>query len=160
MQNSQEKLLNETGSYLQNQEDYIVPVKKIWQALHPSEITLEQFINIVKNDSRFYFQEANDVVTSAHLTKEQIEKEEQLMEQMGYFAGPRVMLKSKAPSANEVFHSIAVQLKIMQDALERAYLARPENDLEAGKKLSHALQKSKDLENKLIDTFRKVKPKD
>lgn len=159
MKTPHEALLARTITFIEEQEDFLIPIKKIWDNIEHGPVSFEAFCITLKNDERFYFQAGNEEFTVATQKPADIVTRAEILEKLGFYFGPRVMLKSKTPTSDIIFKQIAQQLKTMQDALSQAYVNRPPHDEEAEEKLLEAIDKSKELEERLIKAFHQLQTK-
>lgn len=141
-------LLNSLQSYLQSEEDVLIPFENAWEHVSPGDITREEVVVAIKNDGRFYISEGAEIRSA-----DESGINAATLRQLNYYVGPRIMLKEKLHSSSEVFRTIAKQLKILQDSLAQAYNNKPTHDKDAEKKILEAMEKAKTLEAGLVKIF-------
>ncbi|MBI4833911.1 MAG: hypothetical protein HY811_03715 [Planctomycetes bacterium] len=133
---------------LETAVDFFVPVKKLWETLRdentPNMPTLEEFTELVKNDGRLVVQQFKE----APWENDPEETEE--MESLDYYSGPRVRLKSRVPSKEDIARIIQQNAQKIIDNLIKAYQTRPKNlPEEEEKQLIQAMIKAKKLKDDL-----------
>lgn len=69
------------------------------------------------------------------------------------------MNKRRKEDAVVLFKNIAQQIAILQEALTKAYTARPEHNKEAERKLTEAIAKAKRLEQELLKVYKNQRQK-
>ncbi|MFZ5518263.1 MAG: hypothetical protein ACOY90_16635 [Candidatus Zhuqueibacterota bacterium] len=135
---------------LQEEHDFIVPIKKIWLKLslmgELDEIQFEEFLIILQRDNRFDVFDSHENV----LFNEQIEN----LEQIGFFVGPRVMLKSRKPNRKELGDILLKKTSLIFENLKKAWNLRQEKDEDEEDQLLQALASTQ----KLLRTLKKEFP--
>jgi hypothetical protein len=135
---------------LQEEHDFIVPIKKIWLKLslmgELDEIQFEEFLIILQRDDRFDVFDSHENV----LFNEQIEN----LEQIGFFVGPRVMLKSRKPNRKELGDILLKKTSLIFENLKKAWNLRQEKDEDEEDQLLQALASTQ----KLLRTLKKEFP--
>jgi len=135
---------------LQEEHDFIVPIKKIWLKLslmgELDEIQFEEFLLILQNDVRFDVFDSHENM----LFNEQIEN----LEQIGFFIGPRVMLKSRKPNRKELGDILLKKTSLIFENLKKAWNLRQEKNEEEEDQLLQALASTQ----KLLRTLKKEFP--
>ena len=133
---------------LEEAESFIVPIKWVWKKLDeetPSlDVTTEQLVEKLKKDSRFkLFDEYKiDSVGKWSLSEEEQEK-------LGYYRGPRVMLRDRVPSREEVIEFLVKKVDQTFDTLKQAWDIRPKDDERTEDQLLEALAKAQKLQRDL-----------
>lgn len=118
-----ESMINSAYKILEKEKELFVPIKKIWTSLNHNDsvLSMDQFVNHLNHDERFivhYVEEKSDIYW-----------DEELMAKLGYFRGPRVGLKSKKLSNQELSLLMAQKLNELIDVLKIAYAENnSEND--------------------------------
>jgi hypothetical protein len=98
MTDAPSELIRWVRVYLEQDQDIIVPVKKMWNEWHAAQgaPSLEEFTRIVLSDD--LVEEMPGVDHTRHMddmSPEDREEYEEDMEGHGFFSGPRVKLKSR-----------------------------------------------------------------
>lgn len=121
---------------LSTQDMILEPVKKLWVMWRVKtedlDTTLEQFADLLEKDGRFAFEEGVD-----HGAEDP--EEEALMEELGFFSGPRVKLAAREITLDDIARMLGRSTTAMMDALRGAYETRPSGDQEAETMLLEAL---------------------
>jgi len=162
-----ERCLNEAERILAADRDVIVPVKKVWSEVGKQgrkqgfEIpSLADFTALLEGDSRFEFipsvDENGDPPDMS--TREDTPQEEEL-ENMGFYAGDRVKLKSVELTPEVIGSLIRRKVDMTMDALTRAWERRPDGDQETEDQLLEILAKTQKLQREVKKTFSKEKMK-
>ena len=140
---------------LQDEHDFIVPIKKVWLKLslmgELDEIQFEEFLFILQKDVRF------DVFDNHEnaLFNDQIEN----LEQIGFFIGPRVMLKSRKPNRKELGDILLKKTYLIFENLKKAWDIRQQENEEEEDQLLHALASTQKLLRTLKKEFPESLPK-
>ena len=150
-----DKIIDFCKDFLEAEEEYMVPVKKLWlimsEELNDEKIEPDELTKLLKENDLFKVYEDLDKQEQSWPEEEELE-----MEKLGHFKGPRVMLKSRTPSKDEVAQVLQKKMQNMLDNLKKAYDVRPD-DLsdEEEKQLLEAMQKSKELQENIGKAFEK-----
>jgi hypothetical protein len=121
-------------AYLEEDEDIIVPIKKMWNEWHASQGTpsLAEFTEVVLSDDQI---EAMSGVDHARYLEgmgpEEREEYERDMEARGLYSGPRVKLKSRQITREHVARMLKRHTDRLEWALQQARAAMPEDTSEA-----------------------------
>jgi hypothetical protein len=141
------ELLEWVNQYLANDEEIIVPIKKMWiewRADH-EEPSLEEFTVAVLADPRNEEMPGVDHAEGLEeMSPEEQEEYEKTMEEMGFFSGPRVKLKSREITREHLARMIFKHNERLEQALRAAYEAMPQETEEQ-------------QEGELIDLIEKVR---
>lgn len=131
------ELLEWTYTYLKQDEDIIVPIKKIWHEWRSThaEPPLERFTELLRVDERF-----EEIVGVDHTEGLEWDSQEELdeyvydMEEMGFFSGPRLKLKEREISLEYIANMIKKHNDRLETALCHAREAMPDdvNEQEEG----------------------------
>ncbi len=121
-------------AYLEEDEDIIVPVKKMWNEWSAAQGTplLAEFTRIVLSDDRI--EEMPGVDHTEHMegmSPEELEEYERDMEGHGFYSGPRVKLKSRQITPEHIARMLKKHNDRMESALQQARAAMPEDAGEA-----------------------------
>jgi len=138
---------------LETAPDFFVPVKKLWLMLQGEQlalnIELEDFHLMLMADERFEFTPGVDYREEFEEAAEFAEDMEREMEALGFYSGPRVKLVSREMVAEDAFAAMARSLTRMNEALQRAWETRPEDDLEIEDQLLDILAAGQKLEREI-----------
>jgi len=121
-------------AYLEQDEDIIVPVKKMWNEWYAAQGTpsLAEFTRIVLSDD--LVEEMPGVDHTEHMEEmspEEREEYEEDMEAHGFYSGPRVKLQSRQITREHVARMLKKHNDRMEWALQQARAAMPEDTTEA-----------------------------
>lgn len=134
---------------LQKETEFIVPVKKIWLKLSLmgklDDVAFESFSLMLRGDERFEFFDDND----NELQDDQIES----LEEIGFFMGPRIMLKSRKPSRKELGILLIKKTSLIYENLKNAWEQRDKNNEEEEDQLIYALASTQKLLKAIINEF-------
>lgn len=144
------RIVDLADQLLREEHDFIVPIKKLWLKLslmgELDETQFEEFLIILQQDDRF---EVFDSHENA-LFDDQIES----LEQIGFFVGPRVMLKSRKPNRKELGDILLKKTNLIFENLKKAWDLRQRQDEDEEDQLLHALASTQ----KLLRTLKKEFP--
>lgn len=140
-------------AYLERDEDIIVPIKKMWnewRETHPEP--LEAFAAQVLADERIEEMGGVDHGDDERewMEPDEFEEYERDMEARGFYAGPRVKLKSRAITLEHIAMMLKKHNDRMEQALQAARAAMPEDvdEREEGQ-LIEAIELAKKLREEL-----------
>lgn len=102
------EMLDWVHKCLEEDEDVIVPLRKLWSCHHDlvDELTFEHFARMVLSDERF-----EEVYSLDH---------DPCLEDFGYFAGPRIKLRSREITEQCVLHLVQKHNERIVQVLLRA----------------------------------------
>ncbi len=135
--------------------DYLVPVKKLWyvhceQSERP-EVSLQELADILRDDPRFYYMDLPE--------DEPADDEEEIkLEKMGFFRGPKVMLHSRVPTAEDLIEKMGDNLGRLMQNLRKAYEIRPKEDEKAEDELIDIMIKADQLRKEVLKAMGNVAP--
>lgn len=129
---------------LQKTPDFFIHVKKLWLELSdektPNLPPFEEFSVLLQKDERFVVEDSQQAPWESD--PESIEE----MEELGYYTGPRVRLKSRNPSNEDMARIISKHTQKLIDSLVKAYETRPNKISEEDEKqLIQTMVKAKKL---------------
>ena len=140
---------------MQQMDDYLVAVKKLWyvhcEQTERPEVSLQELADILRDDPRFYFMELAEEGPID-------EAEEMKLEKMGFFRGPKVMLHSRVPSADQLIGKMSDNLGRLMQNLRKAYEIRPKEDEKAEDELIDIMIKADQLRKEVIKAMGDVGP--
>ena len=146
---------------LETSDEFIVPVKWLWKRITedtaPLDIALDDFCGILKEDDRFTLFESKRAELNLN-THWSLSEEEQ--EKMGFYQGPRVMLKNRVPSYSEVVAFLLKKVDQTFNTLKQAWDLRPKDDASVEDQLIEALAKAQKLQRELVAILSKEKEKE
>jgi hypothetical protein len=121
-------------TYLEQDEDIIVPIKKMWNEWHAAQGTplLAEFTQIVLSDESV--EEMPGVDHTEHvegMSPEELDESERDMEAHGFYSGPRVRLKSREITLEHIAKMLKKHNDRMEWALEQARAVLPDDASEA-----------------------------
>ncbi len=94
-------IMTQAATFLELSNGFMVPAKTLYTQLRNdpvlNDISFETFLEMLKGDSRFRVFDTDDQVMTELETW--ISRTE--MEELGYYEGPRVMLKKRVPNEDE-----------------------------------------------------------
>lgn len=134
---------------LQKETDFIVPMKKIWLRLSLmgilDDVEFESFSIMMREDERFEVFDNDE----NELRGDQIDS----LEEIGFFMGPRVMLKSRKPSRQELGILLLKKTALIYDNLKNAWNERNKNNSDEEDQLLYALASTQKLIRALKNEF-------
>lgn len=146
-------LINWVNAYLEQDEDIVVPIKKLWngwRATHASP-SLAEFTALILADPRFEELPGTDHTKElADLSPDEFDDAVRDMETLDFYSGPRVKLKSRELTLEHITAMIKKHNDRMQQGLEQAYQSMPDdmNEQEEGQLLD-IMALAKELREKL-----------
>jgi flagellin-specific chaperone FliS len=133
---------------LEEAESFIVPIRWVWKKIEeetPSvDISVEQLAEKLKKDRRF---KLFDEYKIDYVGQWSLSEEEQ--ERLGYYRGPRVMLRDRVPTREEVIQFLVKKVDQTFDTLKQAWDIRPKDDESTEDQLLEALAKAQKLQRDL-----------
>ncbi len=124
------KLREWVCTYLEQDEDIVVPIKKMWnewRATHPQP-ELEQFTALILADERIEEMEGIDHTEGLEFdSPEELAEYEQEMEEVGFYSGPRVKLLAREITLEHIAGMIKKHNDRMEWALRQAHAAMPDD---------------------------------
>ncbi|HDN67761.1 MAG: hypothetical protein DRQ02_02580 [Candidatus Latescibacterota bacterium] len=154
----QSRLLNLVAAIVKRDEEFYVPVKKLWIYLckdgdYPS-LSLEEFTDILEQDPRFEFVRGIELTEGlGELTSEEREEVEAEMERFGLYGGLRVGLKTRRPSKEDLIHIMEKKITNIFDALKQAWELRPSDNPQVEDQLLGALAMTQKLQQEIKKAF-------
>jgi hypothetical protein len=137
-------LLNKTEEILNEEKDFIVPIKKLWLKLsltgEAEQISFEEFAHLLHKDNRFEIFDDQDDESDTLFGNNKAEWEE-----LGYYFGPRVMLRKRRPTRKEIGHILLNKTEQIFENLKKAWKLRPEDNEEEEDQLLQALASTQKL---------------
>ena len=112
---------------------------------------LEQFRLLLEADERFEFTPSIDHTEGLVDDPASALEIEQEMETLGFYSGPKVKLISRTLTPEDIFAGMANSLTRMNQALQNAWEARPEDDQATEDQLLEILAAGQKLEREIQD---------
>ena len=144
-----QEILKLCETILDEEEECFLPLKKLVKLILEEkeqwEIDESSLENLLKKDPRFRvfsFDESEEYWD---------EEEDAIMEEEGFYRGPRVMLISRRPSKDDLFRMIEEKSQTALDSLKSAYGAKPHLSDEEENELLAIMLKTKELRDKIGD---------
>ena len=128
------ELIEWVRAYLEEDEDIIVPIKKMWNEWSAARgmPSLAEFTRIVLSDDRI--EEMPGVDHTEHMegmSPDELEGYERDMEARGFYSGPRVKLKSRQITPEHIAKMLKKHNDRTESALQQARAALPDEASEA-----------------------------
>jgi len=146
-------LMTQVATYLELASGFMVPAMTLWKHLMDDpvmeNISYESFVNMLRNDARFRVFDTDEKVMTE--LADWVSKKE--MEELGYYEGPRVMLKKRVPNEEDVVDMLIDKADQTFESLMQAWALRPENDPATEDRLLKALAKAQRLQRELRALF-------
>jgi len=134
---------------LQKETDFIVPIKKIWLKLSllgkVDRIEFESFSFMLMADDRFEVFDDKE--------NELLEDQVDSLEEVGYFMGPRVMLKSRKPGRKELGNLLIKKTTLIYENLKNAWETRNKDNVDEQDQLLYALASTQKLLKAIKNEF-------
>lgn len=145
------QIMDLTETILYNEKEFILPIKKVWLKLSLlgefEQLSYEEFSQMLYQDDRF---EVFDDIESE--TEELLGGNKEDLEELGYYFGPRVMLKSRKPTRKEIGQILLHKTEQIFENLKKAWDLRS-GDVEEEDQLLQALASTQKLIRKLESEF-------
>ncbi|MFQ5798831.1 MAG: hypothetical protein ACE5H0_09085 [Bacteroidota bacterium] len=161
-----EHILEETERLLEQDQDVIVPVRKIWKQVRqiaedndwrmPS---LAEFTSILMQDDRIEFMPEQESMGEGDLLEEEREEKEVEAEWFGFYAGQRVKLARIQLTPERLGDMIRRKVDDTMEALMKAWEDRPESDGATEDKLLEVLSRTQKLQREVKEAFSEDKMK-
>jgi hypothetical protein len=153
MSETRRELIEWVRAYLEQDEDIIVPIKKMWNDWHAGHgaPSLAEFMEIMLSDDRIEEMRGVDHTGDMEgMSPEEMEEYERDMEAHGFYSGPRVKLKSREITREHIVNMLKKHNDRMEWALQEARAAMPEDASEADEgKLIDATLRARQLRRDL-----------
>ena len=134
MSEAPSELIQWVRAYLEQDEDIIVPVKKMWNEWYAAQGTpsLAEFTRVVLADDLVEEMPGVDHTGDMEeMSPEELEEHARDMEAHGFYSGPRVKLQSRQITREHVARMLKKHNDRMEWALQQARAAMPEDTTEA-----------------------------
>jgi hypothetical protein len=153
MSEAPSELIQWVCAYLEQDEDIIVPIKKMWNewSVERGAPSLGEFTQMVLSDDRIEEMPGVDHTGDTEdMGPEEREEYERDMEANGFYSGPRVKLKSREITLEHIARMLKKHNDRMEWALQQARAAMPEDATEAEEgNLIDAIQLARQLRRDL-----------
>jgi hypothetical protein len=151
------KLADWAEKTMQQMDEYLVAVKKLWylhcEQTERPEVSLQELADILRDDARFYYMELPEEEPAS-------EEEETKLEKMGFYRGPKVMLHSRVPTAEQLIEKMGENLGRLMQNLRKAYEIRPKDDEKAEDELIDIMIKADQLRKEVLKAMGNALPDD
>ncbi len=162
-----EAFLDIVEKILENGDEVILPVKKVWRVLqfdHEfSDIevpVLGEFVDLLLSDDRFEFMHPIDYTEMyTDLSEEERREREIEMEEAGFYSGERIKLKRVALTGELLARMIERSSDRMMEALAKAWEAQL-NDIEGEKRLLVIMEKAQQLQRNVQKIAKQIREQD
>lgn len=134
MSEAPSELIQWVRAYLEQDEDIIVPVKKMWNEWYAAQGTpsLAEFTLTVLSDDRIEEMPGVDHTGDMEeMRPEELEEHARDMEAHGFYSGPRVKLKAREITPEHIARMLKKHNDRMEWALQQARAALPDDASEA-----------------------------
>lgn len=124
------EILNWVYTYLEQDEDIVVPIKKIWNEWHDSHtgLSLDEFTALLLADERFEEMDGVDHTEGFEwMEPEEMDDYIRDMEEVGFFSGPRLKLKSREITLEHIVFMMTKHNDRMEQALQQAHAIMPDD---------------------------------
>ena len=128
------ELIQWVHAYLEQDEDIIVPVKKMWNEWYAAQgpPSLAEFTRVVLSDDLVEEMPGVDHTGDMEgMDPEEVEEHERDMEAHGFYSGPRVKLKAREITPEHIARMLKKHNDRMEWALQQARAVMPEDASEA-----------------------------
>ncbi len=156
------ELLDTIEHMLENDDEVIAPVKRIWKVLqvddkyHTLEIPVfSEFSELLHSDGRFEFMHPVNYDDMYNESGERIDREIE-MESLGFYSGERIKLKKIQVTGEMLAKMIERSSNRMMEALKKAWETKSE-DSKAEKRLLEIMQKAQKLEKDIQKIVKKIR---
>ena len=144
------EILNLAEQLLLEEEEFLVPALKLHKLILDEKencgIDFGELIKILSTDKRFY------VLDSQSTQEPWEEDDDEVMERMGFYKGPRVILCEKMPGKEEIEQTIKEKMQEILHGLKQAYKVSEGNMEDSEEEdFLKIMAKAKDLSNKIED---------
>jgi len=126
-------VLDLVENILEEDEDIVVPVKKVWVKLKQDYYlddlpSLEQFTSLLRDDDRFEFLPLKEPEPPYRMGADDLAREEKELEELGFYRGPRVKLRRIELTEQLLVSLIKRKMQEMLDALKSAWDTKSPDD--------------------------------
>lgn len=143
------QVLNLAEEILSDEEDFIVPIKRVWLKISLdgklNNIQFNNFFKMLEHDLRFEVFENNE--------NSLFEEKSNVVNKSGFFAGPRVMLKSRKPNRQELGSMLIQKTNLIFNNLIEAWNLRHKENAEQEDELLNVLASTQKLLRTLKSEF-------
>lgn len=141
------RIANAAEKVLKAENDFFIPVKKVYMILKKNErfknLTLGELSRVLEADGRFSiysgFEDYQGLSKAQH---SQLAK-------MGYYLGPKVILKEKRPDVNRYLLGVARHIDVLDQSLKNARAKNPGESPDVATLIQEALVKVEKLKEKV-----------
>ena len=157
----EKELLEQVTNFLKGEKDFVVAAKKIWKKVITlpewENLPFEKFVEILRQSPQFeIIGEINEnPFKGAGLSDEETQEEIRKMEDLGYFFGPSVVLKSHVPTPQELAGFLGSKIDQAYSSLLKVWDNRPKNDPESEDQLLEILAEVQKLRREIQQNLEK-----
>jgi hypothetical protein len=152
---------------LEQADEVILPVKKIWRALQINDglsdievPALTEFVDLLRNDDRFQFMHPLDYTEMfTDLNEEERMTREIEMEEAGFYSGERIKLKRVVLTGELLARMIERSSDRMMKALANAWETQP-MDADGEQRLRAIIEKAQRLQRDVQRIVKQIREKD
>ncbi|MFH0815031.1 MAG: hypothetical protein V1902_03095 [Candidatus Falkowbacteria bacterium] len=150
-----DEILSLAIELLREEEEFLVPILKLHTLILDEQetcgLTIEELTKLLSNDDRFFILESQS-------TQEPWEDDDDdKMEALGFYKGPRAMLMERKPSKDELSAAIKESMQQMLYSLKQAYhVGDNDPDDTEETEFLQIMTKARDLERKFDDAFQET----
>ncbi|OGF31083.1 hypothetical protein A2533_03515 [Candidatus Falkowbacteria bacterium RIFOXYD2_FULL_35_9] len=146
-----EQILQLTETILKEEEEFLVPIIKLYELMQSEkeflDFEVDHLQRLIESDDKF------QIIDSQSTQEPWPDEDDEEMQKLGYYKGPRVMLKEKAPSKEEMMQTVTEKMQNTLNALKSAYHVKPDNlSDDEEEEFLQIMQKVKDLQKKFDST--------
>jgi hypothetical protein len=139
---------------LKNHEDVLVPVKELREILEKKynihSVSYDQMIHFIKEDNRFDFFSIPDYIyEDESIPSEMLATEKHKIEEMGFFGGSRVKLKSVNLEMDKIVEILQRKVDGMMNVLINIWNNRPKTDQNLEDKLLDVLARAQKIQREV-----------
>ena len=159
----EEELLDRVIHFLQDETDFVVAAKKVWKHVITlpkwKNLPFEEFVETLKQSPKFDVigEIGENPFKGAGLSDEETLEEIKKMEEMGYYFGPSVVLKSHVPTPQELAGFLGTKIDQAYNSLLKVWDNRPPNDPESEDRLLEILAEVQKLRREIQQNLEKPK---
>ncbi|HCC23256.1 TPA: hypothetical protein DF272_03690 [Candidatus Falkowbacteria bacterium] len=135
---------------LLEEDEFLIPILKLYDLMDEEKNNLkfepDHLIELLNRDDRF-------VLLNSQSTQEPWpDEDDETMQSLGYYKGPRVMHKDRMPSREVMMQAITGKMQNTLSSLKSAYHVMPDNlSDDEEEEFLQVMQRVKDLSKKIDD---------
>ena len=145
-------------NYLKNEKEFLIPIRKIWLNVLTVEerfkISFDKLVSRLETDDRFrVFKSSINEDIYSNLSSNEVAYLKKELEAKGFYSGPRVWLKERTPTKEEIFNTLIDKSQASIDALVQAWDYRNKDSED---QLLDLMREMKKLQNHLKDLYKAI----